>query len=86
MSIEQMIKENIVNTPPSGIRKYFDLINDMKDAISLGIGEPDFETPEYPGRRYTLSREEPLYVKCRTELRREISRYMKDRFNLAYQY
>ena len=45
MNIKQMVKKNIMDTPPSGIRKYFDLINEMKDAISLGIGEPDFETP-----------------------------------------
>ena len=45
MKIKDRIKSHILATPPSGIRKYFDLINEMKDAISLGIGEPDFETP-----------------------------------------
>lgn len=89
MSIEQMIKENIVNTPPSGIRKYFDLINDMKDAISLGIGEPDFETPWSIREEgiYSLEQGRTFYTSNAglPELRREISRYMKDRFNLAYQ-
>lgn len=83
-----MIKKNILETPPSGIRKYFDLISEMKNAISLGIGEPDFETP-------WLIREEGIYSleKGRTfytsnaglaELRREIANYMNDRFSLAY--
>ena len=45
MNLEAMIKPNIRNCPPSGIRKYFDLLNEMEDAISLGVGEPDFQTP-----------------------------------------
>lgn len=88
MNVKQMIKKNILETPPSGIRKYFDLISEMKNAISLGIGEPDFETP-------WLIREEGIYSleKGRTfytsnaglaELRREIANYMNDRFSLAY--
>ena len=40
-----MIKSNIASVPASGIRKYFDLLNEMEDVISLGIGEPDFVTP-----------------------------------------
>jgi len=35
----------IVNIRPSGIRKFFDIVSEMKDAISLGVGEPDFDTP-----------------------------------------
>lgn len=88
MSMRRFIKPHILETPPSGIRKYFDLINEMKDAISLGIGEPDFETP------WSI-REEGIWSleKGRTfysanagfiELREEICRYMKRRFNLAY--
>ncbi len=88
MNIKQMIKPNILQTPPSGIRKYFDLINEMKGAISLGIGEPDFETP------WTI-REEGIYSleKGKTfyssnagfiELRKEIARYMNGRFGLEY--
>ena len=45
MNIKKMIAPHIHSVPFSGIRKYFDLINEMKDAISLGIGEPDFVTP-----------------------------------------
>lgn len=88
MNIRSMIKKNILDTPPSGIRKYFDLINEMKDAISLGIGEPDFETP------WTI-REEGIYSleKGQThyssnagfiELREEIARYMENKFSLTY--
>lgn len=89
MNIEQMIKENIVKTPPSGIRKYFDLINEMKDAISLGIGEPDFETPWNIREEgiYSLEQGRTFYTSNAglPELRREISRYMENRFNLKYQ-
>jgi len=87
-SIKSLIRKNILETPPSGIRKYFDLINEMKDAISLGVGEPDFETP------WTI-REEGIYSleKGHThyssnagfiELREEIARYMERRFGLRY--
>lgn len=88
MNIKQMVKKNILETPPSGIRKYFDMVNEMKGVISLGIGEPDFETP------WTI-REEGIYSleKGKThyssnagfiELRREISNYMNNRFGLKY--
>ena len=74
--------------PPSGIRKFFDVATKMKDAISLGVGEPDFVTPWH-------IREEGIYAmeKGRThytsnaglfELREEIANYMKRRFNLNY--
>ncbi|NMA67019.1 MAG: aminotransferase class I/II-fold pyridoxal phosphate-dependent enzyme [Clostridiaceae bacterium] len=89
MSIRQMIKENIAKTPPSGIRKYFDLINDMKDAISLGIGEPDFETPWSIREEgiYSLEKGRTFYTSNAglLELREEISRYMKNNFNLDYE-
>ena len=88
MNIKKMVKKNILETPPSGIRKYFDMVNEMEDVISLGIGEPDFETP------WTI-REEGIYSleKGKThyssnagfiELRQEISNYMNNRFGLKY--
>lgn len=88
MIMRDMIKKNILDTPPSGIRKYFDLVNEMDDVVSLGIGEPDFETP------WTI-REEGIYSleKGKThyssnagfiELREEIAHYMKNRFSLDY--
>ena len=39
------LSKKIVEIQPSGIRKFFDVANEMKDAISLGVGEPDFDTP-----------------------------------------
>lgn len=39
------LSEKIVGIRPSGIRKFFDLVTEMEDAISLGVGEPDFDTP-----------------------------------------
>ena len=39
------LAEHIACVPPSGIRKFFDIVSEMKDAISLGVGEPDFVTP-----------------------------------------
>ena len=39
------LSETIVNIKPSGIRKFFDIASEMKDVISLGVGEPDFDTP-----------------------------------------
>ena len=88
MNIKNMVRRNILDTPPSGIRKYFDLVNEMKGVISLGIGEPDFETP------WTI-REEGIYSleKGKThyssnagfiELREEISKYMERKFDLKY--
>lgn len=90
MNVKEMIAPHIQAVPPSGIRKYFDLINEMKDAISLGIGEPDFVTP-------WIIREEGIYSLEKgytnyssnagaIELRQEICRYMKRRFNLEYTY
>ena len=39
------LSEEVVKLKPSGIRKFFDIVHEMKDAISLGVGEPDFDTP-----------------------------------------
>ena len=39
------LSDKIVTIPPSGIRKFFDIVSEMPDAISLGVGEPDFDTP-----------------------------------------
>lgn len=39
------LSKTIVTIQPSGIRKFFDIVNEMEDAISLGVGEPDFDTP-----------------------------------------
>jgi len=88
MNIKQMVKRNILETPPSGIRKYFDMVNEMEDVISLGIGEPDFETPWTIREEgiYSLERGKTHYSSNAgfIELRQEISNYMDRRFGLKY--
>lgn len=88
MIIENMILENIKNMPPSGIRKYFDLINEMEDVISLGVGEPDFVTPWniIEAGVYSLEQGHTHYSSNAgfVELREEISNYMNRRFSLKY--
>lgn len=46
MDYERYISEKVKILPPSGIRKFFDIVNEVKGCISLGIGEPDFDTPQ----------------------------------------
>ncbi len=48
------VSDKIVKIPPSGIRKFFDIVSEMKDAISLGVGEPDFDTPWHIRRRESI--------------------------------
>ena len=43
--MRKYLSDAVVNIKPSGIRKFFDIVSEMKDAISLGVGEPDFDTP-----------------------------------------
>ncbi|NLG88565.1 MAG: aminotransferase class I/II-fold pyridoxal phosphate-dependent enzyme [Clostridiaceae bacterium] len=88
MNIKKMLCRHITAVPPSGIRKYFDLINEMEDVISLGIGEPDFVTP-WNIREEGIYSLEKGYTNYSSnagaiELRREICRYMERRFNLKY--
>ena len=45
MNTQQLIAESVSAVPPSGIRKFFDIASDMKDVISMSVGEPDFVTP-----------------------------------------
>lgn len=88
MNLENMILENVRNMPPSGIRKYFDLINEMDDVISLGVGEPDFVTPWniIEAGIYSLEKGQTHYSSNAgfIELREEISKYLNRRFNLSY--
>lgn len=88
MSMEDMISPRVRSIPPSGIRKYFDLINEMKDVISLGIGEPDFVTPWNIREAgiYSLEKGHTHYSSNAgfIELREEISGYLHRRFGLEY--
>lgn len=88
MNMQDMILPTIKNMPPSGIRKYFDMINEMKDAISLGIGEPDFVTPWSIREAgiYSLEKGHTHYSSNAgyIQLREEIAKYTKSKYNLAY--
>lgn len=88
MNLQEMIKPTVRNMPPSGIRKYFDLLNEMKDAISLGVGEPDFVTPWAIREAgiYSLERGHTHYSSNPgfIELRRQISRYVAKKYNVEY--
>lgn len=88
MILENMILENVKNMPPSGIRKYFDLLNEMEDVISLGVGEPDFVTPWNVREAgiYSLEQGHTHYSSNAgsVELRHEIAKYLSRRFDLNY--
>ncbi|MCQ2507068.1 MAG: aminotransferase class I/II-fold pyridoxal phosphate-dependent enzyme [Lachnospiraceae bacterium] len=82
------LNSKIKKIKPSGIRKFFDIVSEMKDAISLGVGEPDFETPWHIREEgiYSLEKGRTHYTSNAglTELRAEICNYLKRRFNLEY--
>lgn len=88
MNFSDMIKPSVKNMPPSGIRKYFDMINEMKDAISLGIGEPDFVTPWSIREAgiYSLEKGHTHYSSNPgfIELRRQIAKYVDRKYGVAY--
>lgn len=78
----------VVDIKPSGIRKFFDIVSEMKDAISLGVGEPDFDTPWHVREEgiYSLEKGKTFYTSNAglMELREEICKYLNRRFNLSY--
>ena len=78
---EDFINDTVTNMQPSGIRKFFDIVNQMSDAISLGVGEPDFSTPWHIREAgiYSLERGRTYYTSNAglPELRNEICKYMK---------
>ena len=82
------LSDKILNIEPSGIRKFFDIVSEMPDAISLGVGEPDFDTP-WPVREegiYALEKGRTFYTSNAglKELRNEITAYMQRQYNLEY--
>lgn len=82
------ISDVVKNIKPSGIRKFFDIVSEMKDAISLGVGEPDFDTPWHIRDEgvYALERGKTFYTSNAglKELRAEISRYQKETQKIEY--
>ncbi len=85
---EQLFSPRVLNMKPSGIRRFFDIANEMENVISLGVGEPDFDTP-WAVRKAgitSLERGKTWYTanSGMPELREEISKYLKRRFDLSY--
>ncbi len=84
------LSENVINIQPSGIRKFFDIVSEMKDAISLGVGEPDFDTPWHIREEgiYSLEKGRTFYTSNSglKELKIEVCNYLHRRFNLQYDY
>jgi len=84
------LSDTIVQIKPSGIRKFFDIVSEMKDAISLGVGEPDFETPWHIRDEgiYSLEKGRTFYTSNAglKELKIEICNYLKRRYDLSYYY
>lgn len=82
------LSQKIKTIEPSGIRKYFDIVSEMKDAISLGVGEPDFDTPWHIREEgiYSLERGRTFYTSNAglKELKEEVSHYLYRRFGLSY--
>ena len=90
MNYEQILSRRIQDVKPSGIRRFFDILEEMKDAISLGIGEPDFPTPWHirDAGIYSLEKGFTKYTSNAglAELRREIASYLARRFGLHYHF
>ena len=88
MNFENLVSKRAKEIKPSGIRKFFDIVSEMKDAISLGVGEPDFVTPWHIRSEgvYSLEKGRTYYTSNAglIELRREIANYMERKYGLSY--
>ena len=88
MDVKRLLNPVVRDIPPSGIRRFFDIAAEMKDAISLGVGEPDFVTPWHIRDEgiYSLEKGKTYYTSNAglRELRGEISAYLNRRFGLRY--
>ena len=88
--MRDFLAKKVVDLKPSGIRKFFDIASEIKDAISLGVGEPDFDTPWHIREDgiYSLERGKTYYTSNAglLELRKTISEYTKIKYNIEYNY
>lgn len=86
--MKNFLSDTITNIKPSGIRKFFDIVSEMKDAISLGVGEPDFDTPWFIRDEgiYSLEKGKTFYTSNAglKDLRQEIANYIKRTQNINY--
>ena len=84
------LSKTIKTIQPSGIRKFFDIVNEMDDAISLGVGEPDFDTPWHIRDEgiYSLEKGRTFYTSNAglKELKIEIAKFLSRRYGLTYDY
>ena len=82
------LSDKVVDIKPSGIRKFFDIVSEMEDAISLGVGEPDFDTPWHIRDEgiYSLEKGRTFYTSNAglVELRKEISQYIDRTQKIVY--
>ncbi len=88
MDYNQILSSRITGVKPSGIRKFFDIANEMENVISLGVGEPDFKTPWVIREAgiESLEKSRTWYTSNAglTELRQEVANYLRRRFSLEY--
>lgn len=88
LDYQSLMPRKVRDMKPSGIRKFFDIVAEMDNVISLGVGEPDFETPWHirSAGIYSLEKGKTWYTSNSgmPELREGISKYLKRRFNLTY--
>ena len=88
MNFDKLVNPTVDSLPPSGIRKFFDVVSMMEDAISLGVGEPDFVTPWAIREAgiYSLESGQTYYTANSglMELREEICHYMKRKYDVTY--
>ena len=88
MNFDKLVNPTVDSLPPSGIRKFFDVVSMMEDAISLGVGEPDFVTPWAIREAgiYSLESGQTYYTANSglMELREEICNYMKRKYDVTY--
>ncbi|CDZ24486.1 putative aminotransferase YugH [[Clostridium] cellulosi] len=88
LDYQSIISSTVRDMRPSGIRKFFDLVSEMDDVISLGVGEPDFATPWHirSAGIYSLEKGKTWYTSNAglSELREAISEYLDRRFNISY--
>ncbi|MBO5278090.1 MAG: aminotransferase class I/II-fold pyridoxal phosphate-dependent enzyme [Lachnospiraceae bacterium] len=88
--MRNFLSDKIVEIQPSGIRKFFDIVSEMKDAISLGVGEPDFDTPWHIREEgiYSLEKGRTFYTSNAglKELKEEICHYLSRRIDVEYDY
>lgn len=84
------LSKTITEIQPSGIRKFFDIVSEMEDAISLGVGEPDFDTPWHIRDEgiYSLEKGKTFYTSNAglKELKIEIAKFLNRKYDLDYDY